>query len=390
MFPLLLKGLFIAQKLLLNLSIFVCKIFVTKKKDGVIVGVEEIASILYSLAGALPNAKSVNFYKNPYYDVDYDYNFGQYKLARLLVHILSPLVLGYFIVRYKTFIYLSGNGYLVRHVDGRDYEFRKLKEHGCDIICYFTGSDIRSFELLNDFSKRNDMDVITTYQSISHKGLDSTRNENIRKMLSESADKYASAIFNSPIDQLCHIKRECFPFLYFADETKIQYYPSKYDKEKKVVLHAPSSPIIKGTPIVRAAVKQLQEEGYDFEYVELIGVPNSQVMSELAKAHIVLNEFYAFVPGVFGVEAMMKNAVLLTSADRNIELSLFEGANDAWVVTPYWKVYTNLKATLNASMEELKVQADLGTAWVEKNCTYQFSANYLTSVIESLDDSTIL
>ncbi|HAS6349107.1 TPA: hypothetical protein I7241_14275 [Vibrio vulnificus] len=382
----LLKGLFLVQKILLNLSLVVCKLFAPKQKEGVVIGIEEIASILYSLGGALQGAKTVNFYKNPYYNEKYDYYFGQHKACRVFLHIISPMVLGYLMVRYKTFIYISGNGYLIRHLDGRAYEFSKLRKHGCHVICYFTGSDIRSFKRLDAFGKAHNMDVITTYQPISHKGIDSEFKENIRKMLGESADKYASAIFNPSTDQMAYIERECHPFLYFADEQKIQYLPQKFEQEKKVVLHAPSSPIIKGTPIVRAAIKQLQEEGYDFEYVELIGVPNTQVMAELAKAHIVLNEFYALVPGVFGVEAMMNNAVLLTSADKNLEPTLFEGANDAWVVTPYWQLYKNLKEALDSPMEALQVQADKGTQWVEQYCTYECSARYLNTIIEQLDD----
>ncbi|TLX45199.1 hypothetical protein C1E24_20150 [Pseudoalteromonas phenolica] len=382
----LVNGLFLIQKVLLNLSILFFGFFSPKNKSGVIVGTEEIASILYSLTAALPSAKSVNLKFNPYYDEDYDYYFGKYKWLRPFMRFFSPVLLGYLLVNNKTFIYISAEGFLNRRVDGGEYEFKKLKKYGCNVICYFTGSDIRSFKLLDKFGSENSMDVITTYQPISHKGIDSELNENVRRMLGKVADKYASAVFNPSTDQMAYIERKCHPFLYFADETKIQYLPEKYKQDKKVVLHAPSSPIIKGTPIVRAAIKQLQEEGYDFEYVELIGVPNTQVMAELAKAHIVLNEFYALVPGVFGVEAMMNNAVLLTSADSELEPTLFEGANDAWVVTPYWQIYNNLKQALDSSMDELKDQADNGTKWVEKYCTYEFSAKYLNQVIDDLDD----
>lgn len=382
----LLKVVFLTQKVLLNVSFTFFRLFGPMHKEGVVIGVEEIASILYSAGGALKNAKTVNFYKNPYYDEKYDYYFGQYKVCRALVPLIAPVVLGYLMVRYKTFMYISGNGYLMKHLDGRAYEFSKLKKHECEVICFFTGSDIRSFTRLDAFGKARNMDVITTYQPISHKGIDNTFRENIRKMLGESADKYASAIFNPSTDQMAYIERECHPFLYFADESKIRYLPEKFKQEKKVVLHAPSSPIIKGTPIVRAVIKQLQEEGYDFEYVELMGVSNKEVMAALAKAHIVLNQFYALVPSVFGVEAMMNNAVLLTSADKNLEPTLFDGANEAWVVTPYWRLYKNLKKALDSPMVVLQAQADKGTQWVTRYCSYGFSAKYLQNVIDQLND----
>lgn len=382
----LIKVMFFIQKILLNLSILLCKPFAPKHKEGVVIGVEEIASILYSLGGALKNSKTVNYRNNPYYDAKYDFYFGHSKLHLICWYVVAPVLLGYLVNRHKTFIYISDQGFLRSDVDGRAYEFSQLRKQGCNVVCFFTGSDIRSFKRLNEFGKKHQMDVITTYQPISHRGIDSEYRENIRRMLGEAADKYASAIFNPSTDQMAYITAPCHPFLYFADERKIRYVPEKFSQEQKVVLHAPSSPIIKGTPIVRAVIKQLQEEGYDFKYVELIGVPNSQVMAELAKAHIVLNEFYALVPGVFGVEAMMNNAVLLTSADRNLEPTLFEGANDAWVVTPYWQLYNKLKSALEADMRDLQVQADKGTAWVEQYCTYSFSADYMNKVIEQISD----
>ncbi|RNF48801.1 hypothetical protein EBI00_13875 [Marinomonas hwangdonensis] len=381
-----LNGIFFVQKLLFNISLCFFRVFSWKEKNGIIVGVEEIASILYSLGSALEGSKTVNLCKNLYYNENYDYYVGKYRYSKVFRYLISPILFGYLINKFKVFIYISGNGFLIPHIDGREYEFKKLKQNDCKIICYFTGSDIRSFKLLNEFGKKHGMDVITTFQPISHRGIDSKEKENVRFMLGQAADNYASAIFNPSTDQMAYISRSCYPFLYFADEKKIKYFPNKFKQERKVVLHAPSSPIIKGTPLVRSAVKQLKEEGYNFDYIELIGVSNEVVMEQLAKAHIVLNEFYALVPGVFGVEAMMNNAALLTSANMELETSLFVGANDAWVVTPYWLVYKNLKAALDAPMEILKDQADAGTRWVEQYCTYSFSAKYLNKVLEEIDD----
>lgn len=378
---------FAIQKLLFLVSLSVFRIaFWGRKKQGTVIGNEEIASILYSLGQALPNSVTVNVANNPYYKFNYDYHIGKYAITRKLNVYITPLLLGYLAPQYKNFIYMSAPGFLCREVDGRAFEFKTLKKLGCNVICYFTGSDIRSFDLTLEFSKVHNMDVITSYQHISHKGIDLPANELVRKKAAEAADKYASAIFNPIVDQLTYIKRDCHPFLYFADKDQTHFFPEKFKEgTRKVIVHAPSSPIIKGTPIVRAAIKQLQEEGYDFEYIELIGVPNSVVLESLARAHIVLNEFYAFVPGVFGIETMMNNAVLLTSADRDIEPTLFDGANDAWVVTPYWRIYQNLKAQLESPMAELQQQADKGTDWVLKYCTYEYSADYINNVINELE-----
>jgi hypothetical protein len=140
--------------------------------------------------------------------------------------------------------------------------------------------------------------------------------------------------------------------------------------------------LIKGTPLVRAAVKKLQLEGYDFEYRELIGVSNHDMLEALNKAHVVLNEFYALVPGQFGVEAMASHCALMTSADEKIETSLPKGANSAWMVTEYWNVYDNLKRLLD-DHSLIKQYADAGFIWAYENCSYQNSAAKMRNILNS-------
>ena len=111
-----------------------------------------------------------------------------------------------------------------------------------------------------------------------------------------------------------------------------------------------------------------------------MGESNSVVLKELRSAHIVLNQFYAFVPGLFGVEAMASHCALLTSADRAIEPTLPEGANDAWIVTKYWEIYENLKLLLD-NRAELKSVADRGYDWAYKNCRASVSAQIVKDIV---------
>lgn len=382
----------VRSRFLIPIQIFIFEVFSiifslkkTNKKVGTVIGVEEVASILHYMGKNVDDAVTVNFNKNKYYNFTYDYDISNITLLMKIIY--QPYLLAYLSSKYKNFIYISGSGFFLGAVDGREYEFKALKKRKCNVICFFTGSDIRSHKLMTEYGKNNDIDVITTYQPISHIGIDSLYNEKIREKLAISADNYADLVFNPNTDQMSYIKKTTRPFLYFADESKILKNTDKYcENDKLIVVHAPSSPLIKGTPLVRAAVKKLKEEGYEFAYTELIGVPNSEVLEALRKAHIVLNEFYAFVPGVFGVEAMMNNAVLLTSADKNIEPTLFGDANEAWVVTPYWLIYDKLKIQLDKPMADLKKQADKGTEWVEKYCTQSFSSKYINDAIRSLDN----
>jgi hypothetical protein len=120
--------------------------------------------------------------------------------------------------------------------------------------------------------------------------------------------------------------------------------------------------------------------GYIFEYKELINVPNEVVLENLRKTHIVVNELYAFVPGVFGIEAMASHCALITSADRHIEASLPEGANEAWFVTKYWEIFDNLKQMLDEP-SLIKTYADKGFDWTFKNCRETSSCQHVASLI---------
>jgi hypothetical protein len=222
--------------------------------------------------------------------------------------------------------------------------------------------------MLEAFGAEHGLEVLTNYQFLGEsKGfLDAV--EAKAERLAEAADQEATSIFNAPVDQMSYLRRPAHPFVYLCPDEYFSWNPSKFEKMyRPKVLHAPSSPMIKGTQIVRAAVAELREAGYQFEYVELVGVPHDQVLDALRDAHIVLNEFYAFVPGMFGVEAMATHCALLTSGDRNQEPSLAEGANDAWMPTKYWQVFRNLRLVLEEP-HRIQPLADSGYAWADRNC----------------------
>ena len=64
-----------------------------------------------------------------------------------------------------------------------------------------------------------------------------------------------------------------------------------------VVVHAPSDPASKGTPLIRAALERARQRGHALELVELMGRPNVEVLRELARCDFVVDELYSDVPG---------------------------------------------------------------------------------------------
>jgi len=340
--------------------------------------------MLKNISHALPDSVSVNFAPHRFYDFNYDYQiYTVSKLSRLKNDLISAFLLGYLMNQYERFLYIGATGFLINNKDGRAKEFEFLKSKGKILTCYFLGSEIRSFNLLGDYAKQHNIDVITTYQSISHPGINSAKKEKLRKGLAEAADRYADYIFNPAVDQMTYIKHDTYPFIYFLGDDIFHKHLNKFDNPKEIIiLHGSSSPIIKGTPLVRAAIKKLQKEGYHFKYLEMIEVSHSELLEALQSAHIVLNQFYCFVPGTFGMEAIANSCVLLTSADEEIETSLDEGANEAWVVTPYWDIYDNLKMLLD-NPDSMKPQAKAGYDWALKNGSYEAGAKKLNHIVNA-------
>jgi hypothetical protein len=230
------------------------------------------------------------------------------------------------------------------------------------------------------------MDLSTTYLFDGPFGaVAKVRMQQISDSLSNSSNLFADLILNSPIDQMANLNREVFPLFYYLPRVA----PGNVDKKSRFrsrkikVVHAPTSTLAKGTPIVRAVIKNLQEEGFDFDYVELSRARNSEVLKELESADIVLNEFYSFLPGILGIEAMYLKCALLSSADPAIETWLPEGASKAWMRTRYWELDRNLKALL-CNPDLISVYGNAGYEWVTRNYADEENIIRLKDILESL------
>lgn len=71
-----------------------------------------------------------------------------------------------------------------------------------------------------------------------------------------------------------------------------------------LVIHAPSSPEIKGTSHVESAIQRLKRRGCNFEYRRIQGVPHKDAVSMLAEADVVIDQVLVGGFGTLSVEAM--------------------------------------------------------------------------------------
>ncbi len=379
------------QKFILNLSFLAGKVTPTRnQKRGVwVVGTAEVAGMTHMISSAVPNSYSVVLQKHGFYNYKYSFQVGTLKnhvFSRLLFYLTGPILLGHLASRVYGFIYVGSPGFLISQVDSREYEFKFLKSHGKKVVCYLTGADIRSPLKMRLAFEKSGEENYGNYIPYVNSTFDTDDHELRVKEVARVVDEYSDVFFNAEYDQAAHLRRKANSFMYFFPLEDIDFNDKKYNQIITTpirILHAPSSPVPKGTQVVRTVIRMLQNEGFKFEYVELTHSPNSQVMQKLQESHIVINELYAFMPGVFAIEAMAMSCVVLTRADSLYETQLPASSNDAWVVTPAYDLYANLKKLLE-DPSSLEIQARKGFDWVKKNASLEACGPKLNSILKDL------
>jgi len=332
-----------------------------------VVGPEECASMVLQIAAAIPGSYSVSFTEEVAYASSYDHRFRTRPGARgswLERVVVGPILLGRLMHQADGFIYVGATGFLVADLDQREFEFAYLRKKGVPIVCYWCGSDIRSTKRMHELEKATGLPNISTYIGANGRIFESEEWDDLKRRIAAVASRHASAMFSNSVDHLSYLTVGTEPFLYFLPDDPPADLSRFDDLSKIVVVHATTAPEIKGTPLVRAAVAQLRDEGYDFDYRELIGVPNATVKEQLRHAHIAMNQFYGFSPAVFGAEALAAGCVVMMSSDEFVETDLPAGSNECWVVTKHFQVYSNLKALLD-DPSRLAPIARKGREWAE-------------------------
>ena len=308
------------QVISLRISYFIFRYLIKpQSKKNFVIGTHEIAGNIKNLSMCLEDVFSVCLRPNHFYN--YKYNFQLFFKNRILALIekffFGPLLLGYLMNVSKVFFYVWDEGFLIE----RSRELKYLKQKKKKIIILFCGDDIRSPKLSLEYSNKRGLENFLNYQP----KLNLVKQDKKVKRNAFYADLYADLIFNYPICQISYLKKSTYYFPYMYPKEKFFKNLSKFDDLKKIkIVHAPSDPLGKGTPLFRAAIKKLLLMGYNFEYVELLNKKNDEVLDELKSSHIVLNSLYGLgsTLGLFSIEALANTNCLLTSHNINTKEKL--------------------------------------------------------------------
>lgn len=73
--------------------------------------------------------------------------------------------------------------------------------------------------------------------------------------------------------------------------------PRQHDSDGPLrIVHAPTAPESKGTPLIRSAIEEVTRRGVAIIYDELVGRPNEEVLEAIAATDVVVDQAYSDTP----------------------------------------------------------------------------------------------
>lgn len=299
-----------------------------RNKRRVFLGVQEIAGIMERLNNAYHEA----VIQSEFYCMD-DYAFSPDELERKEHSILKKYkihtnkriqaqkeyernwwyflqmwdilyIFIYVLFKYDDFIYIFGHGmffynkYLSRI---EEMEFYILKIFHKRMVMWLCGSDSRA--------PYCDVFMHTYSNKIGKLYKETQRRSKKVKML----EKYMTVI-DMPASSHFHTKSYLIYNCVGIPVDEKEKVINRKLHNKITILHAPSNQKGKGTKIIKDILRQIKEEGYDFEYVEVSGLPHNIVLEKMAMCDIVIDQLYSDTPMAgFASEAAINGVPVIVS-----------------------------------------------------------------------------
>lgn len=181
-----------------------------------------------------------------------------------------------------------------------------------------------------------------------------------------------------------HIQKDIFPNYYILPRRLIlsDYQPvfPQTDVKKPIVVHAPTAPISKGTPVVLRTIEQLKPH-CNFEFRLIQGIPRSQVLQILKKADILLDQFVVGDFGSVSLEAMALGKPVVCYIKPTLAAQY---PSDLPIVNATQETLPNVLEELINEPELRRNLGQRGRAYVEKNHNALEVAKKLKGIYEEL------
>lgn len=352
-----------------------------------VVGTHELASMVQQIGAVIPDSFTIVDHPHRFYDDRYDAVIDRpdAPLSRWRHFFYGPMLLGLLLTRARGVVYVGERGFLTAAFDQREWEFRFIRRRGRHVVVVWTGNDIRSPRLMADLAAQTGFENIGSLLRAQGAPFNTDEYEEERRARAAIADRWASAVFTAHVDQQSYMRSPTHGFHYFYPDELFEASASKFDDPERIlIVHAPSHPTLKGTSHVRNVMAKVTARDSRVEYRELTDASNADVRAVLRDAHIVLNQFHSYVPGVFGIEALAHRCVMVCSADPGMETDLTD-ADGAWVVAGPATLEAEVHRLLDSSAEALREQADRGWRWAREHASRSRSGARFREILNSLD-----
>ena len=121
-------------------------------------------------------------------------------------------------------------------------------------------------------------------------------------------EKYADLILSQP--DMAQLQSRPYMRLNIPLDMS-RFEPSQPQREIPRIIHIPSNRGIKGTSIIIEAVSQLKREGVQFHFEMFENIPHDQVLFQLQKADIVIDQLLSHTVATFALESLASGKVVL-------------------------------------------------------------------------------
>ncbi len=217
--------------------------------------------------------------------------------------------------RYNVFIFSGGTTFLY------SFDLWLLKFFKKKVVVVYHGSDARAPYITpilltkeGDFSSK---DCIKETKSI-------------KKRL-KKVERYADIIINNPNSSHLHEKKfinwHCIGIPFNSPPALKRKNKNSFSNDPCVIVHAPTRPGPKGSPIIEKAIKSLIKEGHNIKFLKLVGKSNAEVLETISSCDFIVDELYADVimAGLAGEAAMFGKPAIVGMYDyKNIKASFPE------------------------------------------------------------------
>ncbi len=262
-------------------------------------------------------------------------------------------ILGFFafffaLFRYDVFV-LGGNSTFFFFID---YVILKLFKK--KIICVYLGSDARPM-YINGFSNQNPKLAKLNRFLVW-----------LQKRIIRFSEEKADLCINHPPTAMFH-EKDFISWLHVGVPSPQPELKRREDRSNGVpvrIIHAPSKKGPKGTPYFERIIERLQKK-YNIEYVEISGMPHSEVLKTIASADIALDQFFSDTPmAVFSTECSFQKVPVVVGTYYSESIKKDYAPS---VIPPTVFVHPN---DVESRLEELIIDSNLRRSIGEEAYTY--------------------